>query len=93
MFENININQIYMSLIKLCDVNGFDVSTLRKINSLDPEDLFMTFYPRPPITVPLETIKSTVSEFIAGEVNQVNVSLNTKKNLVVYIEFTNCSIR
>ena len=91
MLGNVNITQIYQSLIELCDVNGFDASTLRKMNDPNPVDLRLVFYPRNPITIPIEHIAITLNRCISGKVKQLKVYLDTEKNIVVYIEFTNSS--
>jgi hypothetical protein len=91
MLGNVNITQIYQSLIELCDVNGFDASTLRKINDPNPTDLRLVFYPRNPISIPIEHVAITVDRFISGKVKQLKVYLDAEKNIVVYIEFMNSS--
>ena len=92
MLENVNITQIYKSLIELCDVSGFEVSSIRKINDPIPVDLRMVFYPNKLIKVPTATISATVNKFINGRIQHINVYLDTEKNIVVYLQFTNCDL-
>lgn len=86
--KNVNLTGLYLGLIELCDVVGFDLSSVRKIESLEPSDAQISFYYTGNKEINLDKIKEEVAKHIVGETKQISVRLRNDK-FSVYIEFMN----
>jgi hypothetical protein len=89
MMKNVNLTGLYLALIANCDVTGFELSSVRKLASVEPSDVLIDFEPRDAAKVNIAEVEKIVKENITGDVKQVVVNLNDKKKIHVYIEFVN----
>lgn len=84
--KNVNLTGLYLDMIVLANVFGFNLSSIRPDNSIEPVDIAIDFNCPAISHLDVEEITKTVRKNIVGEVKQVSVKL--KYGIVhIYIEF------
>ena len=78
-----------MALIAKCNVGGFNLSSVRKIKSVEPEDAVIVFDCRSEITSTIDEIKAILEANISGEIRLSRVTLPNPYEIHIYIEFMN----
>lgn len=87
--KNVNLTGLYMALILKCDIRGFELSGLRKIDNPEPYDMTLDFVPMDITSVNIDEVKNIVVSNIDGEVKQVSVSIIEDSKVHIYVEFMN----
>lgn len=87
--KNVNLTGLYLALVASCDVTGFELSGLRKIDSVEPTDALITFYPKDVNKVDISDVNKILKENITGEVMSMQAIIDNQNNISIYIEFDN----
>ena len=86
--KNVNLTGLFLALVASCDVTGFELSCLRKIDSLEPSDAQINFFYTGKKEINVDEIKEEIVKYITSETKQISVALRNEK-ISVYIEFMN----
>jgi len=84
--ENVNLTKLYLGLIEKCNVTGFELSSIRKVDSIKPVDAKINFKVVDIQSVDLEMARSVLAYCITGEVKQSTIKLKDD-SIEIYIEF------
>ena len=89
MMKNVNLTGLYLALIANCDVTGFELSSLRKNDSVEPTDALITFYPKDSNKVNISEVNKILKENVTGDVLSMDAKFNNQNNISIHIEFNN----
>jgi len=84
--KNINLTGLYLALVAQFGVSGFELSSMKKIDSTEPTDALILFKDGNAGVFDLGKINEILKENITGDVKEAGVSLKQDK-IEIYIEF------